>query len=237
MRNRNERHYFRNTIIELFALLNINDDNIDIERDYIEVLNQYRLIELENSIVMTHPEILKEWDYKKNGKLKPENFTAGSNEIVWWVCFICNESYQSSINRKTKGVACPYCANKKIKVGINDFETYCKNNHLEHLLREWDSKKNDSTPNEYFHGTLKKVWWKCEKCGYSWQASLNNRTRGRGCWRCSGHRAIVCVETEEYFETPLMAAQKFGKTDATNITLCCKGKTKTAYGFHWEYAE
>jgi hypothetical protein len=46
------------------------------------------------------------------------------------------------------------------------------------LLEQWDYDKNVLLPDEITYGSGKKVWWKCnkEKCGYSWQSTVNNRT-------------------------------------------------------------
>src|SRR5210317_823924 len=38
------------------------------------------------SIVETHPHLVDWWDYERNGKLKPENFSKGSAEKVYWKC-------------------------------------------------------------------------------------------------------------------------------------------------------
>ena len=42
--------------------------------------------EKESSLLFTDPKTAKEWNYEKNGRLKPENFTANSNKKVWWKC-------------------------------------------------------------------------------------------------------------------------------------------------------
>lgn len=40
----------------------------------------------ENSLAALHPEIAKQWDYKKNGTLKPAETAPKSNKLVWWIC-------------------------------------------------------------------------------------------------------------------------------------------------------
>ena len=54
------------------------------------------------------------------------------------------------------------------------------------LVKEWNFKKNILIkPDMVSSGSDKKVWWKCSKCGYEWQASIYNRTRGyKGCANC-----------------------------------------------------
>jgi hypothetical protein len=55
----------------------------------------------------------------------------------------------------------------------------------------WDYDRNGNlTPSDVAAFAHKKVWWKCEKCGESWPASVASRTAGRksGCGYCAGKR-------------------------------------------------
>ena len=67
----------------------------------------------EKSIVNTHPEFIKEWDYEKNYPLTPENFSYGSGCKIWWICSK-GHSYKRSINTRTShNLGCPYCSGRK----------------------------------------------------------------------------------------------------------------------------
>ena len=56
------------------------------------------------------------------------------------------------------------------------------------LMAEWNAERNkDITPLQLTLGSNKKVWWVCKK-GHEWQATINNRTNGRGCPICSSER-------------------------------------------------
>ena len=60
-----------------------------------------------------------------------------------------------------------------------------------HLVKEWHPTKNgELTPNDFTHGSKKKVWWKCPKGDdHEWQSAISNRTSSkRGCPFCSGQR-------------------------------------------------
>lgn len=60
-------------------------------------------------------------------------------------------------------------------------------NEFPELMKEWDYQKNlDINPEIISKGTHINVWWKCQKCGYSWQAVVYSRTIGSGCPKCSG---------------------------------------------------
>ena len=54
------------------------------------------------------------------------------------------------------------------------------------LARQWHLSKNKPfRPEDVTSGSNKKVWWRCPK-GHEWQASIVNRSKGRGCPYCSG---------------------------------------------------
>jgi hypothetical protein len=48
-----------------------------------------------NDLKTTHPHIAKEWDCKKNGNLRPEQFTIGARVKIWWNCEKCGHSWLS----------------------------------------------------------------------------------------------------------------------------------------------
>ena len=68
--------------------------------------------EVKDNILKTlFPEIANEWHSTKNGELKPEDFTPGSNKKVWWLCPKGHEydSRLGSRTRKEKPSGCPHC--------------------------------------------------------------------------------------------------------------------------------
>lgn len=48
-------------------------------------------------------------------------------------------------------------------------------------------------------------------------------------------KKVICVETGEIFNSILEASRSVGKKSSSLISACCRGKSKTAYGYHWEY--
>lgn len=86
--------------------------DIDINRDRYKILENSITELKEQSLLNTHPEITKEWNYKKNRLLKPENFTYGSQSKVWWVCKNGHEWEAVIRNRTCKNSGCPECYNK-----------------------------------------------------------------------------------------------------------------------------
>ncbi|MEO1926647.1 MAG: zinc-ribbon domain-containing protein [Gammaproteobacteria bacterium] len=59
------------------------------------------------------------------------------------------------------------------------------------IAKEWHPDKNTNlTPNDFTHGSDKKVWWLCFK-GHSYDSRISNRTSlNRGCPYCSGRKKI-----------------------------------------------
>lgn len=134
-----------------------------------------------NDLITLRPNLVLEWHPTKNGILMPQDTTCGSHKEVWWKCNKCGYEWKSSVNNRSRGNGCPVCANKKIVKGINDLFTTNPE-----LKKEWDYVKNTNIkPYDISYGSSKKVWWKCPKCGYSWQTSVSHRTNGRGCPCCS----------------------------------------------------
>ena len=40
---------------------------------------------IKNNLKKLYPQVVDDWDYIRNGCLKPEYFTAGSNYPVYWI--------------------------------------------------------------------------------------------------------------------------------------------------------
>ncbi len=127
---------------------------------------------------LTHPEIAAEWS-KKNFPYTPEDATAGCHDRVWWKGK-CGHEWQSQINNRClNNTGCPYCSNHKVLKGFNDLPTV-----KPELISEWSERNGDLKPDDFGPFSRKKVWWKC-KNGHEWQATINSRSSGNGCRKCS----------------------------------------------------
>ena len=142
-----------------------------------------------NDLASTNPDISKEWDYKKNGNLKPTDITAGSHKKVHWKCQYGHE-WIASVKERNMGQNCPYCSNKRVLLGFNDLYTFCINNNKEEIIKEFDTDKNKFTMKEITVGSDRDTWWKCPN-GHSYKSSPSRRVmRGSGCGICS-HNVLV----------------------------------------------
>lgn len=123
--------------------------------------------------------LICEFDYTKN-EFDITEITYASGKKVWWLC-PKNHSYNTYLTHRTQmKTACPICSHKKLLSGYNDLAT----THPQ-IAKEWDWAKNiDITPADVMAGSNnKKYWFKCEK-GHSYQSTLLNRKKGRGCPYC-----------------------------------------------------
>ena len=170
------------TLEEILSKIIGTNIDIDIKRDLIAIENLREYTEKENSLLFSNPEIAKEWNYEKNGNLKPEHFASNSNKKVWWKCNKGHE-WQANIDSRTRGNGCPYCSGQYTIKGENDLQTL---NPV--LAKEWNYEKNDGlSPADVTPNSHKTVWWKCSE-GHEWQAAIGNRHRGNGCPKCYKER-------------------------------------------------
>ena len=107
-----------------------------------------------NDLATIFPHIAKEWNYERNGQLKPNNVTFGSGKKVWWKCDKGHE-WQTAINNRTSNNhGCPYCTGEKSLVGVNALLTI---NPI--LASEWHpTKNNDLLPQNFKPNSNIKVW-------------------------------------------------------------------------------
>lgn len=104
-------------------------------------------------------------------------------------------------------------------------------------IKEWNYEKNGKLlPTMVSYGSSKKVWWKCEKCGYEWKTTINNYAKSNCCKKCSDNikKQVLCIETGVVYESVSQAKKQTG---ITNISYVCNGKYKTAGGYHWEFVD
>lgn len=71
---------------------------------------------------------------------------------------------------------------------MTSLRDFCKRNHREFLLDEWDNKLNlPHTPDNTSYGSGIKIHWRCSKCNHMWEASVYSRTnlsKIHGCPKC-----------------------------------------------------
>lgn len=101
-----------NAIMKILKTLSVTEYNINFDRDIkeIELIKQRK--KKENNLLECFHDITEEWNYEKNGNIKPEHFSCGSHKKVWWKCKTCFHEWQTSIYNRTKDTrtGCPKCS-------------------------------------------------------------------------------------------------------------------------------
>lgn len=150
-----------------------------------------------NSVYYLEPQLRPEWDSEKNGDMK--KYSRCSGKKVWWICSegkSCVDGknchrWQATVNRRSSGRNCPFCASTELcKNGCNSLFYKC----MPEIRDEWLEEKNGSMKN-YFLSSGKKVWWKCKK-GHIWDAVIKSRTSPyhSGCPRCRNSKLQIEAE-------------------------------------------
>lgn len=126
----------------------------------------------ENTLYNKFPNLIKEWNFKKNIDISPYKIPYASHKKVWWKCINGHEWEARIEDRSINKSKCPYCSGKLVITGINDFLTLnpqFKNNIID--FKDAISSSSYST---------KKNIFKCSKCGYikeTTYASLTNNKK------------------------------------------------------------
>lgn len=223
-------------------LLSVQSPDINILRDKDSILDSYQNVNWKKSLAYKRPDLLKEWDYRENNPMNPERLSFRSNYNAHWICEK-GHRYQMTIDKRSGGRQCPYCSSRKLMVGENDFESWCKREGKEFLIDEWDSERNTDTPSNHFPGDKRKVFWKCSKCGYTWPSAILERTHGKGCPNCfKGKRYRKVQKLDKDFVIlsqyeSISEASRENNVGISNISAVCRGKAKSAGGYIWRFVE
>lgn len=167
-----------------------------------------------NELVSKNESLMKEWDFEKNDALglDPQKLSVGSNKKAWWKCEK-GHSWQAAIEKRSR-CNCPYCSNRRVLPGYNDFAS-----RYPELLSEWGYDKNtDIKPDEVPYASSKKAHWKCGKCSYEWISEIRNRTVYKhDCPQCAriegGQRRTQTIISRNgsLADTPLLAEWNYSK--------------------------
>ena len=97
------------------------------------------------------------------------------------------------------------------------------------LMAEWDWEKNtEYDPKKLTHGSNKKVWWKCKKCGGEYEAYIANRTlRGSSCPYCANQKVLIGYNDLQS-QSPDLAAE-WSKKNTINPTEVTTHSNKKVY--------
>lgn len=120
-----------------------------------------------NCVAETSPELLEIWDEEanKDSGITLYNVTRGTKYKAWFKCKKCRNSYYAFIRKQVIGQKCPICNGTGTFAGKNDIATTDP-----YILSVWDFDKNNEIgikPSSLRAGSLKRIFIKCNYCGYS----------------------------------------------------------------------
>jgi hypothetical protein len=135
-------------------------------------------------ISVTHPDKMPYWDYARNKYCRPEDYSFGSVDVVYWLCPIDphHNSKQSIHHFLMHQADCMYCTRKPV------LETYRLSTRFPELAREWHPEYNyHITPDTIEALNPRAVWWQCSKDkSHVFCAPIRSRTvDGLTCPFCS----------------------------------------------------
>ena len=154
------------------------------------------------------------------------NISSNSNKKMWW---ICNEGHewQDTPNHRSHGRGCPYCSGHRVLKGYNDLATTHPS-----LIFEWNTARNDLTPQQVSAGSNRHVWWICNE-GHEWKDTVVHRVTDRGCPYCSGRRLLVGFN--DLATTHPRLAKEWHPSKNENLTpqMLTKGSNKSVWWVCW----
>lgn len=101
-----------------------------------------------------YPDLMQEWDYKKNKK-PPNLYSPRSGLSFWWKCSKNpDHKWKTRVADRTRKDlrGCPYCSGKQASPEYNLATIYPT------LVGEWHYKKNSKLPSDYPPKSHSKVW-------------------------------------------------------------------------------
>ena len=199
------------------------------------------------SLAEARPDLAKEWNYEKNGDLRPEDVSCGSNKKVWWIYHYAvpddypvellrgknfDFEWEAKVYARNEYPGCPFLNGHSIWTGFNDLATINPE-----LAAQWHPTKNgDLKPTQVTANSGYKVWWllhydipndyfieslKGKHFDFEWESTIANRSSGFECPFLSG-RAIWPGFNDLATINPELAAQwhptKNGNLRPTQVT-------------------
>lgn len=160
------------------------------------------------SITITHPDLLLEWDYEEND-LDPAKITCGSNIKVWWVCLKKKHKWQSSICTRTKGSKCPLCVGTNLLLTIE-------------FIREFLEKFNQTLLSDKYVNGKQKLSIKCNTCDLIYKkAYIHCKSGKKVCPRCEGFIKYTHEDVKKIIENNGDELLSIFKNMRQKITIKC----------------
>tara|TARA_X000000950_G_scaffold201273_1_gene242331 strand:- start:333 stop:2186 length:1854 start_codon:yes stop_codon:yes gene_type:complete len=185
------------------------------------------------SFAYKRPDLLEEFDAKKNNGIDPFQIKENSSLRLNWLCKNCYFSFKASVNnRNMKNSGCPACSGSVVS------DLNMLSSHSPELVSEW-GKKNKKSPTEFSYGSDYRAYWECSTCAYEWRTSISHRSiNKRSCPACSG--TVVSDKNRLSIHRPKLLSEihptKNGDFDPSKVSYGTNLKIwwKCDMGHEWE---
>ena len=154
-----------------------------------------------NALSTQVPELLKFWDYERNGELQPESVSYGSSSKIWLKCPKGEDHvWQNTAANFSKSKSCPFCLGQRVSI------TNCLHTVYPDIALEWHPEMNGKlTPKSVTPGSTKHVWWRCSTNNeHVWNARIDHR-QNAGCPICSNR--VIDASNNLTVTDPLLAKE------------------------------
>ena len=141
-----------------------------------------------NDLFTVCPTAKEQWDYDKNQGYNLDRIHSQSRDIVHWICRK-GHSFRKSILSFVANQECTEC--RRLANVVDKYPV---------LVEQWDYERNrDIDIHQVSSSSDLNVWWKCKKCGYSWQALISSRKVTQGLCPCCENRTVVVEGITDLF--------------------------------------
>ena len=132
------------------------------------------------------------------------------------------------------------------KMSISDLKTYFPNISRHEILKQiaklglsdnivkkfvWDEEKINFLIKNYNRLSMDEMLKKLNGCT---KESIDRKALELGLRQKRDKKQVICIETGQIYESASFAIKETG---FISIDTCCRGKCKTAGGYHWKYIE
>lgn len=124
------------------------------------------------SIIISHPQLLLEWDYEKNIDISPEDVSHGCCYKIWWICDK-KHSWSARTRHRANGTKCPQCYGTNLRLTTE-------------FIREFLEKYNQTLLTAKYSTRKEKLHIKCNTCDLEYYKKYQHFKYGKVCPRCEG---------------------------------------------------
>lgn len=138
----------------------------------------------------SHPEVYLE-AVRVESEMPLSMLGTHSNRVVLWRCSSCHHEWEARVAARARGGGCPQCAaSRRARSRAQAPPGESLRDLYPAVAAEFirNVTSPDMTPSDLRPRAQQRCVWRCAQCGHRWEATVVNRTNGRGCTQCANQR-------------------------------------------------